>query len=154
MTQSAEVQIYTDGACKVNPGPGGWAWVELNARGEEVQSRSGGKEHTTNNQMELQGVIEALTTYPAAQPVHIVTDSTYVAKGIKEWLAGWKRRGWQKSTGGTVRNVELWQQLDSLLGGRQVRVSWVKGHATSIGNELADRYASSAATNIQRQAKG
>lgn len=135
-----EAEVYTDGSCKGNPGPGGWSFVQMEA-GAEVWRESGHERSTTNNRMELQAVIEVLATYPVTHPVHVLTDSTYVAKGVGKWLAGWKRAGWRRRDKGPVANVDLWQRLDELRQGRQLRFSWIKGHADVPGNVLADRYA-------------
>lgn len=131
--------VYTDGACKGNPGPGGWAWVELE-RGAEVGRGAGSEAETTNNRMELVAVIEALRRF-AGSSVHIHTDSSYVSNGVTKWLEGWKRRGWKTAEKKPVKNRELWEALDSALGGREVTFTWVRGHASSEGNNLADRYA-------------
>lgn len=137
-------QIYTDGACKGNPGPGGWAWVQMQDD-QEVASDSGFVAHTTNNRMELQAVIEVLQKFPPSTQLHVLTDSTYVAKGLQQWLPNWKRNGWQTRNRKPVANQELWQQLDQLHAQREIKFSWVKGHAVSLGNQLADKYASNAA---------
>ena len=131
--------IYTDGACKGNPGPGGWAWVELEG-GREVGRGCGGDPKTTNNKMELTAVIEALKRF-RADSVHIHTDSTYVSKGVTKWLEQWKRRGWLTVDKRPVANRHLWESLDKVLLDREVKFIWVKGHDSVHGNELADIYA-------------
>ena len=136
-----QVEIYTDGACKGNPGPGGWGALLLSGRSEK--ELSGGEALTTTNRMELMAVIEALTALQ--RPCHVVLylDSEYVRKGITEWIAGWKARGWRTATKQPVKNVDLWQQLDALVSGAGHRIEWrwVKGHSGDPGNERADALA-------------
>ena len=136
-----DVQIYTDGACKGNPGPGGWgAWLKWGATEKEL---FGGELNTTNNRMELQAVIEGLGALKRPCKVTLYLDSQYVRMGITEWIRGWKVKGWRTSTGQPVKNVELWQQVDKLVsqGGHQIEWRWVKGHAGDPGNERADALA-------------
>jgi ribonuclease HI len=136
-----EVQIYTDGACKGNPGPGGWgAWLKSGATEKEL---FGGELNTTNNRMELQAVIEGLGALKRPCKVILYLDSQYVRMGITEWIHGWKAKGWRTSTKQPVKNVELWQQLDKLVskGGHQIEWRWVKGHSGDPGNERADALA-------------
>jgi len=136
-----EVQIYTDGACKGNPGPGGWgAWLKSGATEKEL---FGGELNTTNNRMELQAVIEGLSALKRPCKVIVYLDSQYVRMGITEWIRGWKAKGWRTSTKQPVKNVELWQQLDKLVaeGGHQIEWRWVKGHSGDPGNERADMLA-------------
>jgi len=132
------VEIYTDGACSGNPGPGGWGAV-LRWRGKEKEI-AGGDKSTTNNRMELTAVIRALESLNRDVPVEVWSDSTYVIKGITEWIHGWKKRGWKRK-GGEVLNVELWKQLDELSHRYQIKWHWVKGHAGHPLNERADRLA-------------
>jgi len=142
------VIIYTDGACKGNPGPGGWgAW--LSAGGHEKEM-CGGEANTTNNRMELTAVIEALASLKRSCRIVIYTDSEYVRKGMTEWIAGWQRRGWKTADGKPVKNVELWQRLDALRKLHQVEWRWVKGHAGDPGNERADALANKGAASIGR----
>lgn len=133
--------IYTDGACKGNPGPGGWG-VVLRAVGHEKELY-GGEANTTNNRMELMAVIEALTALKRPCEVALHLDSEYVRKGITEWIRGWKAKGWRTSTNQPVKNADLWQRLDALVaaGGHRIQWIWVKGHAGDPGNERADALA-------------
>ncbi|MBC7437382.1 MAG: ribonuclease HI [Bdellovibrionales bacterium] len=135
------IEIYTDGACKGNPGPGGWG--VLLKSGDTVKELFGGELGTTNNRMELLAVIEALTALkrPCAVTLHI--DSQYVLKGITEWIAGWKAKGWRTAARQPVKNVDLWQRLDALVagGGHKLEWRWVRGHAGDPGNERADELA-------------
>jgi ribonuclease HI len=136
-----EVQIYTDGACKGNPGPGGWgAWLKSGATEKEL---FGGELNTTNNRMELKAVIEGLGALKRPCKVVLYLDSQYVRMGITEWVRGWKAKGWRTSTKQPVKNVELWQELDKLVaeGGHQIEWRWVKGHSGDPGNERADALA-------------
>lgn len=136
---SKVVEIWTDGACKGNPGPGGWG--ALLRQGRYEKELCGGEAATTNNRMELTAVIEALRALK--WPCHVVvhTDSQYVQKGMSEWLPNWKRRGWRTADKKPVRNAELWQALDELVGVHQVEWRWVRGHAGDPGNERADALA-------------
>lgn len=135
------VTIYTDGACKGNPGAGGWGALLL-AGGAEKEL-FGGAASTTNNRMELQAVIEALGVLKRPCEITFYLDSEYVRKGITEWIAGWKARGWKTASKQPVKNVELWQQLDALVqnSGHRIHWKWVKGHAGNPGNERADALA-------------
>ena len=136
---SDEVVIYTDGACKGNPGPGGWGAL-LQAGGHEKELW-GGERATTNNRMELTAVIEALATLKRPCKVAVYTDSEYVKNGITTWIHGWKKRGWLTADKKPVKNVELWQRLESVAGGHQVSWHWVRGHNGHPGNERADQLA-------------
>lgn len=140
---ASRVVVYTDGACKGNPGPGGWgAWLSSGGHEKEL---CGGEALTTNNRMELTAVIQALTTLKRHCDVVIYTDSEYVRKGITEWMSNWKRRGWKTADGKPVKNVELWQQLDAAAAAHRVEWRWVKGHAGDPGNERADALANKGA---------
>ena len=136
-----KVEIYTDGDCKGNPGPGGWG--VLLKSGSTERELFGGELATTNNRMELLAVIEALTALKRPCLVTLFLDSEYVRKGITEWISGWKARGWRTAAKQPVKNVDLWQQLDALVagGGHQIDWRWVKGHAGDPGNERADALA-------------
>ena len=126
--------------CKGNPGPGGWAWVQLEGD-TEVGHGAGGDVQTTNNKMELMAVIQALQHFPDGIALNIHTDSSYVSKGATQWLARWKRSGWRTVDKKSVANRDLWMELDGLLDGRIAVFTWVKGHTDVTGNILADRYA-------------
>lgn len=133
--------IYTDGACKGNPGPGGWGvWLKSGTSEKEL---FGGELATTNNRMELTAVIEGLAALKRPCKVRLYLDSQYVRQGITEWVRGWKARGWLTSTKQPVKNVDLWKRLDDLVaqGGHQIEWHWVRGHAGDVGNERADALA-------------
>jgi ribonuclease HI len=133
------VDVYTDGACKGNPGVGGWG--ALLRFGKHEKRLCGGERHTTNNRMELMAVIEALRALKRTCAVRVHTDSQYVQKGISEWLPGWKRKNWKTSTGQPVKNQDLWQHLDEEVGRHRIEWFWVRGHAGHPGNEAADQLA-------------
>lgn len=135
------IEIYTDGACKGNPGPGGWG--VLLKSGATEKELFGGELGTTNNRMELTAVIEALAALKRPCEVTLYLDSEYVRKGITEWIHGWKAKGWRTAAKQPVKNVELWQKLDALVagGGHKIDWRWVKGHAGDPGNERADALA-------------
>jgi len=130
------VEIYTDGACKGNPGPGGWGAV-LRFKGKQKEL-FGGAPDTTNNRMELMAVIQALGALNQSVNASITTDSQYVKKGITEWINNWKRNGWKTAAKKPVKNSDLWQQLDGLVAEHQIEWKWVKGHSGHPENELAD----------------
>ncbi len=133
------VVIYTDGACKGNPGPGGWG--ALLRWGEHEKELFGGEALTTNNRMELTAVIRALELLKRSSRVEVHTDSQYVQKGISEWIRGWKTRGWMTADRKPVKNADLWQVLDALASQHQISWHWVRGHAGHPGNERADALA-------------
>jgi ribonuclease HI len=133
------VEIYTDGACSGNPGPGGWGAV-LTYRGREKEI-CGGEAATTNNRMELMAAIRALETLTRPTTVHLYTDSVYVRSGIMSWLAAWKRNGWKTAAKQPVKNADLWQRLEAAAAPHQVEWRWVKGHNGDVGNERADALA-------------
>ena len=133
------VEIYADGACKGNPGPGGWgAWISYDGHEKEM---FGGEVLTTNNRMELTAVIRALEALKRPCQVKIYTDSVYVQKGISEWIHGWKARNWKTADKKPVKNDDLWRMLDTLAQQHTIQWLWVKGHAGNIGNERADMLA-------------
>jgi ribonuclease HI len=135
----SSITIYTDGACKGNPGPGGWGvWMQY---GEHEKELWGGEKQTTNNRMELTAVIQALSSLKRQCQVILYTDSEYVRQGITSWIHNWKKRGWKTADNKPVKNAELWRQLDELAAGHQIDWRWVKGHAGDPGNERADQLA-------------
>ena len=136
-----KVVIYTDGACKGNPGPGGWG--ALLTSGDTVKELFGGEMGTTNNRMEMMAVIQALEALKRPCAVMLYLDSQYVLKGITEWLPGWKAKGWRTAARQPVKNVDLWQALDALVatGGHKIDWRWVRGHNGDPGNERADALA-------------
>ncbi len=141
------VQIYADGACRGNPGPGGWgALLSLHGTVKEIY---GGEPLTTNNRMELTAVIRALEALTRPCEADVYVDSQYVQKGISEWLPSWKRRGWRTADKKPVKNQDLWQRLDELARGHSVRWHWVKGHAGHPQNERADALANLGADSIR-----
>ena len=146
------VEIYTDGACKGNPGPGGWG-VLLKA-GTVEKELFGGERETTNNRMELMAVIQALEALKRPCEVVLHADSQYVLKGMTEWLAGWKAKGWKTASKQPVKNVDLWQRLDTLVAnaGHKIEWRWVKGHNGDPGNERADDLANRGVEQAMRQA--
>ncbi len=131
-----EVTIYTDGACKGNPGPGGWGVLMI--AGANRRELCGGENATTNNRMELTAAIEALRALKRPTRVRLFTDSKYVMQGIETWIHGWKKNGWRTSDKKPVKNMDLWQALDALAAQQQVEWRWVKGHSGDPGNERAD----------------
>jgi ribonuclease HI len=133
------IDIYTDGACSGNPGPGGWGVLVIrNGEDEEI---CGGEDETTNNRMEMMAAIKALQSLPAGSTARLHTDSTYVKNGITVWVHNWKARGWRTADKKPVKNKDLWLTLEDALEGRSVEWIWVKGHAGDSGNERADELA-------------
>ena len=137
-----QVEIFTDGACRGNPGPGGWG--ALLRYGDTERELYGGESETTNNRMELRAAIEALRALKEPCEVDLTTDSVYVRSGITEWLANWKRRNWRTAGKKPVKNVDLWQALDEQNSRHRVRWHWVKGHSGHRENEIADQLANRA----------
>lgn len=133
------IQIYTDGACSGNPGPGGWG-VLMRWNGHEKEL-SGGEPETTNNRMEMTAVIKGLEALKKESRVALYTDSKYVKQGVEEWLAGWKARGWKTAAKKPVKNQDLWERIDSLLAVHEVEFHWVKGHSGHVENEIVDKLA-------------
>ena len=137
-----KVEIYTDGGCRGNPGPGGWGAVLR--YGKHKKELYGYEEETTNNRMELMAAIRALEILNRPSQVKLTTDSNYVRQGITQWLAGWKKRGWKTAANKPVKNKDLWQRLDEIAGKHKVAWHWVKGHSGNKGNERADELANKA----------
>lgn len=133
------VEIYTDGACSGNPGPGGWGAI-MRTKGIEKEL-SGGEKDTTNNRMEMMAVIAALESLQRDCSVKITTDSQYVMKGMLEWLPGWKKRNWQTAAKKPVKNIDLWQRLERAAESHQLEWEWVRGHQGHVENERADQLA-------------
>jgi ribonuclease HI len=146
------VIIYTDGACRGNPGPGGWG--ALLRSGDVIKELSGAEENTTNNRMEIVAAIKALEALTESCTVDLYTDSQYVQKGISEWLSGWKKRNWQKADKKPVKNVDLWQLLDLQANRHQVKWHWVKGHSNHPENDKADALATQAIDTFFAQKQG
>ncbi|MDD3484744.1 ribonuclease HI [Azovibrio restrictus] len=144
----ADIDIYTDGACKGNPGPGGWG--ALLRSGAHEKELWGGEPETTNNRMELTAVIRALEALKRPVQARIYTDSKYVQQGISEWIHGWKRNGWKTASKAPVKNADLWQQLDKLVAQHQLQWIWVKGHAGHPENERADALANRGIEELRR----
>jgi ribonuclease HI len=134
--------IYTDGACRGNPGPGGWGALLRYGRHEKILS--GAERHTTNNRMELTAAIKALATLKEACQIDLFTDSTYLQKGISEWIVVWKKKNWIKTDKSIIKNQDLWQALDSEASRHQITWHWVKGHSGHVENELVDTIANKA----------
>ncbi|MEJ8838927.1 ribonuclease HI [Ramlibacter sp. AN1133] len=146
-----QIEIYTDGACKGNPGPGGWG--VLLRSGDNQKELYGGEPSTTNNRMELMAVIQALEALKRPCAVTLYLDSQYVLKGITEWLPGWKAKGWKTASKQPVKNQELWQRLDELVtkSGHKVDWRWVRGHNGHPGNERADALANLGVLSVQKR---
>jgi ribonuclease HI len=143
------VHIYSDGACKGNPGAGGWGALLIS--GGHRKEICGGEPDTTNNRMEMMAVIRALESLKRPSTVHVHTDSQYVQKGISEWMAGWKKRGWRTADGKPVKNQDLWQELDALSGKHRIEWNWVRGHAGHPENERADALANQGVLQASRE---
>lgn len=148
---SEVVTMYADGACKGNPGPGGWG--VLLSIGAHEKALCGGEMMTTNNRMELMAVIEGLKALKRTCEIAIYTDSVYVQKGMTEWIHAWRQRGWRTSDKKPVKNEDLWRELDQLAQGHQIQWHWVKGHAGHQGNERADALANEGVEKLLAQAK-
>ena len=149
MASNPPVLIFTDGACKGNPGPGGWGAVMR--FGDKEKELSGSEKLTTNNQMEMMAAIVALETLTRPCSVILTTDSVYVRDGITKWIHGWKRNGWRTAAKKAVANAELWQRLDAAAARHRIDWRWVKGHAGHPENERADKLASDAAVAAARR---
>lgn len=135
------VELYTDGACSGNPGPGGWAYILKHPETGAEREGSGGEASTTNNRMELISVIEGLSTLDRPCEVHLYSDSQYVINGLKEWLDDWKARDWRNARRQPVKNRELWEQLDALRHRHRIVSHWIRGHSEHPENERCDRMA-------------
>ncbi|MGY8855178.1 MAG: ribonuclease HI [Burkholderiales bacterium] len=143
------IKIYTDGACKGNPGVGGWGAIIM--QDEKNIELFGGENETTNNRMELMAVIMALKEISSNLELTIYTDSTYVQKGISEWIKNWKVNNWRSSSKKPVKNKDLWIELDEAVGSRKINWEWVKGHAGNEGNEKADELANQGVISMMRE---
>ncbi len=146
MPTEQRVEIFTDGACRGNPGPGGWGAI-LRYGGKETLLQ-GAEELTTNNRMELQAAVSALEKLTRPCNVHITTDSRYLMDGIQQWMANWKRNGWKTAAKKPVKNEDLWKQLDKLVEKHSVTWEWVKGHSGHAENEIVDQLANEAIDNL------
>lgn len=151
--EESEVTLYTDGACRGNPGPGGWAFVlDHPASGRRLE-KAGGQPETTNNRMELLAVIEGLSVLKRSTRVEIVSDSAYVLNGLSQWMAGWKKNGWRRKEKNRlveVKNVDLWQKLDALSQRHRLKFTKIKGHSGHPENERCDALAVEAALTVKR----
>ncbi|MBU2038470.1 MAG: ribonuclease HI [Gammaproteobacteria bacterium] len=144
---TAKVELFTDGACKGNPGPGGWG--ALLRYGDMEKELFGGEADTTNNRMELMAAIEGLKALKRPCQVILTTDSQYVMKGINEWLAGWKKKGWRNAAKQPIKNQDLWQQLDAECQRHQIEWRWVRGHTGHAENERADQLANQGVAGVK-----
>ena len=147
MTQDKTVTLYTDGACKGNPGKGGWG--VLMRYGSHEKELFGGEAHTTNNRMELTAIIQGLAALKRPCAVVIYTDSQYVKNGMEKWIHGWKKNGWKTASKQPVKNEDLWQQLDRLAAQHQIQWQWVRGHAGHAENERADALANEGVASVE-----
>lgn len=147
MTQDKTVSLYTDGACKGNPGKGGWG--VLMRYGSHEKELFGGEAHTTNNRMELTAIIQGLAAIKRPCAVVIYTDSQYVKNGMEQWIHGWKKNGWKTASKQPVKNEDLWQQLDRLAAQHQIQWQWVRGHAGHTENERADALANQGVASVE-----
>ncbi|XVJ58266.1 MAG: ribonuclease HI [Tepidisphaera sp.] len=152
MTEASKphVQLFTDGACLGNPGPGGWAYVLKHPASGSKREDSGAEPQTTNNRMELRAVIEGLAAITRPSLIDLTSDSQYVLNGLKEWMKSWKKRGWKTSTKEPVKNVDLWQMLDVLVARHEVRFHWIRGHTGHAENERCDELSVIAAEAVKR----
>ena len=142
------IEIYTDGACRGNPGPGGWGVVLI--AGRHRKTMHGGERETTNNRMELTAAIEALNALKGSRKVHLHTDSKYVKHGINDWMPNWKKRGWKTAAKKPVKNQDLWRALDEAIGRHEIEWFWVRGHNGVPGNEEADALANRGIDELPR----
>ena len=147
MTQDKTVSLYTDGACKGNPGKGGWG--VLMRYGSHEKELFGGEAHTTNNRMELTAIIQGLAALKRPCAVVIYTDSQYVKNGMEQWIHGWKKNGWKTASKQPVKSEDLWRQLDRLAAQHQIQWQWVRGHAVHTENERADALANQGVASVE-----
>ena len=145
MSGLPHVQLYTDGACSGNPGPGGWAFILKHPASGSIREDSGGEADTTNNRMELRAVIEGLIALNKPTFIDLYSDSQYVLNGLNEWMANWKKRGWKTADKKPVKNRDLWERLDELRAIHEIRFHWIKGHNDHPENERCDELAVAAA---------
>jgi len=145
---SPRVELYTDGACSGNPGPGGWAYILRHPASGKTRDEAGGEKDTTNNRMEMTAVIQGLTALSRRSRVELYSDSKYVLDGLKDWLPGWKRRGWKTADKKPVKNQDLWMALDALAQAHDIAFHWIKGHNEHPENEKCDRMAVAAITQL------
>ncbi len=148
------VQLFTDGACSGNPGPGGWGYILRHPATGKEREASGGEAQTTNNRMEMMAVIEGLSALSRPSKVELHSDSEYVIKGLREWLKGWKAKGWRTAAKQPVKNDDLWKRLDALIaeGGYELSYHWVRGHTGHPENERCDQLAVAAIERARREA--
>jgi ribonuclease HI len=144
------VLLFTDGACSGNPGPGGWGYILKHPASGSLREDSGGEPDTTNNRMELRAVIEGLAALSKPALIDLTSDSQYVLNGLKDWMKDWKKRGWRTASKQPVKNVDLWQLLDTLITRHEVRFHWIKGHAGHPENERCDELSVLAAEAVKR----
>jgi len=141
MSDLPRVELYTDGACSGNPGPGGWAYILRHRASDSEREDSGGEARTTNNRMELMAVIRGLSALSRASRVDVYSDSQYVLNGLQSWMDGWKKKGWVTASKAPVKNRDLWELLDELRGEHELSYHWIRGHSEHPENERADRLA-------------
>jgi len=151
MSRKAHVELFTDGACSGNPGPGGWAFILKHRATGAALEESGAERDTTNNRMELTAVIRGLETLQRSSRVDVYSDSQYVLKGLSEWLDQWKARGWRTAAKKPVKNEDLWRQLDTLRSAHDLRYHWVRGHNEHAENERCDALAVAARERLVDQ---
>ena len=149
-TDPPRVELFTDGACLGNPGPGGWAYILRHPTTGKAREAAGGETRTTNNRMELTAVIRGLEALSRPSRIALCADSQYVLKGLSEWMPGWKRRGWRTAAKKPVLNAELWQTLDELAHRHEIEVAWTRGHAGHTENERCDLLARTEAEKLRR----
>lgn len=154
MSEKPQVELYTDGACSGNPGPGGWAYILRHRESASEREDSGGEGLTTNNRMELMAVIRGLTALTRASRVDVFSDSQYVLNGLKSWMDGWKKKGWVTASKAPVKNRDLWERLDALRTEHELEYHWIRGHNEHPENERADALAVAARDEAARGVRG